>query len=124
MIYHGSISERRELRSNSLNHTEQKKETFPIIITNYETISKDASNFRKDYKWQYIIIDEGHRLKNKDTCLVHEIKKLSTEHRLLLTGTLLQNELIELYNLFNYILPNIFDNPNLFSPFFYKCNWL
>jgi ATP-dependent DNA helicase len=51
---------------------------------------------------------QGHRLKNFDCKLLRELKQLSAENLLLLTGTPLQNNLPELWSLLNFILPNIF----------------
>ena len=57
---------------------------FPIIITSYDILMRDAANFRK-FEWAYLVVDEGHRLKNKDCKLMRELKSLQTNQRLLLT---------------------------------------
>jgi len=57
---------------------------------------------------QITITSQGHRLKNTDCKLLRELKQLSAENLLLLTGTPLQNNLPELWSLLNFILPNIF----------------
>lgn len=62
------------------------------------------------YKWQYLIIDEGQRIKNASCRLVRELKKLPSENRLLLSGTPIQNTLEELWSLLNFVNPQIFDD--------------
>ena len=60
--------------------------SFPVIITTYEMIIKDRVHLAK-YDWGQVIVDEGHRLKNMDSILMHEIKKYPSAGRMLLTGT-------------------------------------
>ena len=63
--------------------------TFPVVITTYEMIIKDRAALAP-YQWGYIVVDEGHRLKNLDCKLMREIKKYQSAGRLILTGTPLQ----------------------------------
>lgn len=63
--------------------------TFPVVITTYEMIIKDRVHFM-NYRWGFIVVDEGHRLKNMDCKLVREIKQIPAEARMVLTGTPLQ----------------------------------
>ena len=63
-------------------------------------------------------IAQGHRLKNKDSKLLRELKALRAGNRLLLTGTPLQNNLVELWALLNFILPDIFDSLETFQGWF------
>jgi ATP-dependent DNA helicase len=83
------------------------------------------------YNWGYIVVDEGHRLKNLDCKLMQEIKKYPSAGRMILTGTplhvsfvwyasialahVLQNNLAELWSLLNFILPDIFDDLDTFQ---------
>ena len=69
----------------------------------------------KEVHWTYIVIDEGHRLKNKDCRLSVELKKIKSKNRLLLTGTPLQNDLEELCALLSYLQPDLFTHHELFS---------
>lgn len=64
----------------------QTKETFPVVVTTYEMIIRDQSHLSK-YNWGYIVVDEGHRLKNLNCRLVQEIKKYPSAGRMILTGT-------------------------------------
>ena len=68
--------------------------------------------------WRYLIIDEAHRLKNEDSQFSQNIRILNTEHRLLLTGTPLQNNLHELWALLNFLLPDVFSSSEEFDEWF------
>ena len=68
--------------------------------------------------WKYLIVDEGHRLKNKDCRLLRELKALKADNRLLLSGTPLQNNLTELWSLLHFILPDIFQDLQTFQTWF------
>lgn len=64
----------------------QTKETFPVVVTTYEIIIRDQPHLSK-YNWGYIVVDEGHRLKNLNCRLMQEIKKYPSAGRMILTGT-------------------------------------
>jgi ATP-dependent DNA helicase len=66
--------------------TEPEISTFPVVITTYEMIIKDRIHLAL-YNWGYIVVDEGHRLKNLDCKLMQEIKKYPSAGRMILTGT-------------------------------------
>ncbi|ETW00554.1 hypothetical protein H310_07139 [Aphanomyces invadans] len=119
MIYHGTTPERKLMRSKQLKRGTQTNPDFPIIITSYEVIIRDASSFNSmGFVWKFMIIDEGHRLKNMDCLLMRELKKCRSENRLLLSGTPLQNNLSELWSLLNFLLPDVFDDLALFQSWF------
>jgi len=59
---------------------------FPVVITTYEMIIRDRAHLAS-YNWGYIVVDEGHRLKNIDCKLMQEIKKYNASSRMILTGT-------------------------------------
>ncbi|CAM8996032.1 unnamed protein product [Rhodiola kirilowii] len=99
--------------------------TFPLIVTSYEVAMNDARRCLRHYKWKYLVVDEGHRLKNSKCKLLRELKYLPVENKLLLTGTPLQNNLSELWSLLNFILPDIFSSHAEFESWFdlsSKCN--
>lgn len=60
--------------------------SFPIVLTTYEMIIRDRAHLQH-YDWGYIVVDEGHRLKNLNCRLMKEIKKYSSAGRMILTGT-------------------------------------
>ncbi|XP_043234686.1 lymphocyte-specific helicase-like [Amphibalanus amphitrite] len=89
----------------------------PVVLTSYGLIMRDARQLSQ-FKWRYLIIDEGHRIKNYECRLVQELKRYSSVNRLLLTGTPLQNNLAELWSLLNFLLPEIFDDLAVFESWF------
>ncbi|KAK9678261.1 hypothetical protein RND81_11G199700 [Saponaria officinalis] len=116
IIYHGDKKERTELRLKHMPKNIGPK--FPIIVTSYEVALTDAGKYLRHYKWKYVVVDEGHRLKNANCKLVKELKRLPIENKLLLTGTPLQNNLAELWSLLNFILPDIFSSHKEFESWF------
>jgi len=66
--------------------------------------------------WQYVVVDEAHRLKNKDCKLTEELRAFQTEHWLLLTGTPLQNNTEELWSLLNLMNPTEFGDLEVSRP--------
>ena len=77
------------------------------MVTSYEMILREKSVFKK-FNWQYMVIDEAHRIKNEESKLSLVIREMKTANRLLLTGTPLQNNLHELWALLNFLLPKVF----------------
>ncbi|CAM0875081.1 unnamed protein product [Alopecurus aequalis] len=115
LIYHGTKDARTELRRKYMPKTVGPD--FPIIITSYEMAMYDAK-FLANYKWKYVVVDEGHRLKNTKCKLLRELKRIPMDNKLLLTGTPLQNNLAELWSLLNFILPDIFSSHQEFESWF------
>uniref|UniRef100_J3MBV3 Uncharacterized protein n=1 Tax=Oryza brachyantha TaxID=4533 RepID=J3MBV3_ORYBR len=84
---------------------EEKKQSrikFDVLLTSYEMINMD-STVLKTIEWECMIVDEGHRLKNKDSKLFGQLKEYRTKHRVLLTGTPVQNNLDELFMLMHFL---------------------
>jgi len=90
---------------------------FAAMLTTYEVALRDASQL-KALKWCYLVVDEGHRLKNRNSKLGAALRGLTTSHRLLLSGTPLQNNLGELWSLLNFCLPALFDSQDNFETWF------
>lgn len=91
---------------------------FNVLITTYEYIIKDKPVLSK-VKWKYQIVDEGHRMKNHHCKLTQILNThYMSPHRLLLTGTPLQNKLPELWALLNFLLPSIFKSVSTFEQWF------
>ncbi|KVI08839.1 ATP-dependent DNA helicase DDM1 [Cynara cardunculus var. scolymus] len=116
IIYHGNRTERDGIRRKSMPKSVGPK--FPIVITSYEIAMNDAKKHLRHYNWKYLVVDEGHRLKNSQCKLLRELKWLHVENKLLLTGTPLQNNLAELWSLLNFILPDIFSSHEEFESWF------
>ncbi|XP_061986239.1 chromatin structure-remodeling complex protein SYD-like isoform X2 [Populus nigra] len=116
IVYSGPPEERRRLFKEKIVH-----QKFNVLLTTYEYLMNkhDRPKLSKIH-WHYIIIDEGHRIKNASCKLNAELKHYQSSHRLLLTGTPLQNNLEELWALLNFLLPNIFNSSEDFSQWFNK----
>ncbi|KAJ3015430.1 choline dehydrogenase 7 [Thoreauomyces humboldtii] len=80
---------------------------FDIILTTYEMAMSGAAQLRP-IPWRCVVLDEAHRLKNKTSKVSEILKTYSMEHRVLLTGTPLQNSLDELWALLNFLQPERF----------------
>ncbi|XP_022973744.1 chromatin structure-remodeling complex protein SYD-like isoform X2 [Cucurbita maxima] len=116
IVYSGPPEERRRLFKERIVH-----QKFNVLLTTYEYLMNkhDRPKLSKIH-WHYIIIDEGHRIKNASCKLNADLKYYRSSHRLLLTGTPLQNNLEELWALLNFLLPNIFNSSEDFSQWFNK----
>jgi len=113
--YHGNKQEREEVRKKSLGR--KRDGGYPVVVTSYEIAMKDRKYLQRLF-WKYIVVDEGHRLKNKHCKLIKELKVYTTANKLLLSGTPLQNNLGELWTMLNFLLPNIFDDSESFQNWF------
>ncbi|XP_021769423.1 CHD3-type chromatin-remodeling factor PICKLE-like [Chenopodium quinoa] len=82
--------------------SKQDRIKFDVLLTSYEMINLDSASL-KPIKWECMIVDEGHRLKNKDSKLFLQLKQYQSKHRVLLTGTPLQNNLDELFMLMHFL---------------------
>ncbi|OAG29231.1 hypothetical protein NEDG_01304 [Nematocida displodere] len=78
-------------------------------ITTYEMCLM-GKNALRGINWQYIVIDEAHRIKNEETMLSKVVRLFPCTHRLLLTGTPLQNNIHELWALLNFLAPEVFSD--------------
>lgn len=90
---------------------------FNVLVTTYEFIMRDRSKLSK-IDWQYIIIDEAQRMKDRQSKLAKDLDRFTAARRLLLSGTPLQNDLRELWSLLNLLLPDVFDDKKIFADWF------
>ena len=79
-----------------------------IIITTYEGYLAEDSWFKKAFVWNYVVLDEGHKIKNDTSLISKALQGLGAEYRLILTGTPLQNNLLELWALLHWLYPEVF----------------
>ena len=86
-------------------------------MTTYEVTNMEKKSLSR-FPWQYLIIDEAHRLKNEASIFATTVRQFNTRYRLLLTGTPLQNNLHELWALLNFLLPDIFSSAEQFDEWF------
>ncbi|XP_044472362.1 CHD3-type chromatin-remodeling factor PICKLE-like isoform X2 [Mangifera indica] len=85
-----------------VSESKQDRIKFDVLLTSYEMVNLDTASL-KPIKWECMIVDEGHRLKNKDSKLFSSLKQYLSKHRVLLTGTPLQNNLDELFMLMHFL---------------------
>uniref|UniRef100_A0A3Q4AZA8 Proliferation-associated SNF2-like protein n=1 Tax=Mola mola TaxID=94237 RepID=A0A3Q4AZA8_MOLML len=116
LLYHGPQPERAKLLK-QIRRPQGPLGMCPVVVTSFE-ISMIDRKFLQRYQWKYLIVDEGHRIKNLNCRLVRELKVLPTDNKLLLTGTPLQNNLAELWSLLNFLLPEVFDDLKSFESWF------
>jgi len=90
---------------------------FELVITSYEGVNICINKLKK-IKWEVLIIDEAHRIKNENAILSKNVRLLQSKFRLLVTGTPLQNNLHELWSLLNFLLPDIFSSSSDFDEWF------
>ncbi|VEU21052.1 DEKNAAC101981 [Brettanomyces naardenensis] len=100
MTYYGSPQQRKEKRRGW-----NTPDSFHVCITSYQLVVQDHAVFRRK-KWQYLILDEAHNIKNFRSQRWRSLLNFNTEHRLLLTGTPLQNNIIELWSLLYFLMPS------------------
>ncbi|KAI8069985.1 SNF2 family N-terminal domain-containing protein [Gongronella butleri] len=86
---------------------------FDVLITTYEMAIASASQLRS-VPWKAAVFDEAHRLKNKQSKVGEILKMFKIDHKLLLTGTPLQNNLDELYSLLSFMQPDVFNDEKQF----------
>ncbi|XP_055849413.1 TATA-binding protein-associated factor 172 [Episyrphus balteatus] len=75
-----------------------------LVVASYDTVRKDIDYFSTIH-WNYCILDEGHIIKNGKTKSSKAIKQLKANHRLILSGTPIQNNVLELWSLFDFLMP-------------------
>ncbi|KAM7385038.1 hypothetical protein PAMP_001137 [Pampus punctatissimus] len=116
LLYHGPQPERAKLQK-QIRRPQGSLSMCPVVVTSFEIAMIDRK-FLQRFQWKYLIVDEGHRIKNLNCRLVRELKMLPTDNKLLLTGTPLQNNLAELWSLLNFLLPEVFDDLKSFESWF------
>ncbi|KAJ8108907.1 hypothetical protein ONZ43_g6283 [Nemania bipapillata] len=120
VLYHGTIEERQQIfRDNIMKHYQKGSPTgkFPVVCTSYEMVLRDHAALSK-IDWAFIVVDEGHRMKNADAKLFRELQQFKSATRLLITGTPLQNNLKELWSLLHFLMPETFLDWEAFEVWF------
>ncbi|KAK8028595.1 SNF2 family N-terminal domain-containing protein [Apiospora marii] len=120
VMYHGTPEDRQAIFKNKIwKHYAKGRPTerFPVVCTSYEMILKDRAALSK-IDWAFIVVDEGHRMKNADSKLFRELMQFKSATRLLITGTPLQNNLKELWSLLHFLMPQTFLDWEAFEDWF------
>lgn len=120
VVYHGSAASRNMLQEYEMYYRNDKGNIikdmtkFNILITTFEIIVTDFADL-KPFNWRICVIDEAHRLKNRNCKLLEGLRQLNLEHRVLLSGTPLQNNINELFSLLNFLEPAQFPSSEAFQ---------
>jgi chromodomain-helicase-DNA-binding protein 1 len=105
IVYTGNEASRKIIREyEMLVDGNIKRVKFNVLLTTYEFILADAP-FLSQLKWQFLAVDEAHRLKNRDSQLYQRLVDFGVPSRLLITGTPMQNTLGELSALMDFLMP-------------------
>ncbi|XP_060973663.1 TATA-binding protein-associated factor BTAF1 isoform X1 [Cannabis sativa] len=104
--YVGSAQDRVSLRDHFDKHN--------VIITSYDVIRKDIDHLGK-LLWNYCILDEGHIIKNAKSKITNAVKQLKAQHRLILSGTPIQNNVMDLWSLFDFLMPGFLGTERQFQ---------
>uniref|UniRef100_A0A8C8EV18 DNA helicase n=1 Tax=Oncorhynchus tshawytscha TaxID=74940 RepID=A0A8C8EV18_ONCTS len=119
IVYHGSLASRQMIQQYEMYCKDDKDHLIPgaykfeALITTFEMILSDCPELR-EISWRCVIIDEAHRLKNRNCKLLDSLKMLDLEHKVLLTGTPLQNTVEELFSLLHFLEPAQFSSESEF----------
>ncbi|KAG0681535.1 hypothetical protein C6P40_004688 [Pichia californica] len=114
VVLQGDKEHRTEIINNVL-----LQANFDVCITSFEMVIREKAKLSK-FRWQYMVIDEAHRIKNEQSSLSQIIRLFYSKNRLLITGTPLQNNLHELWALLNFLLPDVFGDNEIFNEWFEK----
>lgn len=79
-----------------------------LIVTTYDGFKSEESWFKRAFVWSYVVLDEGHKIKNDLSQVSKALQGLGAEYRLILTGTPLQNNMVELWALLRWLYPEVF----------------
>ena len=112
LTYYGSLKERKLKRTGW-----SKNNAFHVCITSYKLVMQDHLMFRRK-KWVYLILDEAQHIKNFRSQRWQTLLQFSSDRRLLLTGTPLQNNLMELWSLMHFLMPAVFGSHKDFQHWF------
>ncbi|KPI37186.1 TATA-binding protein-associated factor MOT1 [Cyphellophora attinorum] len=90
-----------------------------IVVTTYD-ICRNESDVLTALTWNYCVLDEGHLIKNPKAKITQAVKKVNSNHRLILSGTPIQNNVLELWSLFDFLMPGFLGTERVFHDRFAK----
>ncbi|KJZ72209.1 hypothetical protein HIM_08474 [Hirsutella minnesotensis 3608] len=111
MAYVGPPTDRKAMRD-QLGKTD-------IVVTSYDVCRNDSDILEK-HNWNYMVLDEGHLIKNPKAKISQAVKRFGSNHRLILTGTPIQNNVLELWSLFDFLMPGFLGAEKVFLDRFAK----
>ena len=108
-LLHAAKSEREKILDNIDN--------YDVILTTYTTYKNDIDKY-KNISFDYCIIDEAQNIKNPDAIITKAIKNVNAKVKFALTGTPIENNLMELWSIFDFIMPGYLYNKSKFKSIF------
>lgn len=111
VTYAGPPGERGKVRS--------QLTTADVVITSYDIARNDAE-ILAPINWNYLVLDEGHLIKNPKAKVTMAVKRFASNHRLMLSGTPIQNNVLELWSLFDFLMPGFLGTEKVFQDRFAK----
>lgn len=114
LTYFGTMKERKQKRQGWT-----RPNSFHVCITSYNLAVQDSVVLKRK-KWMYLILDEAHNIKNFQSQRWQTLLNFSSQRRLLITGTPLQNSVMELWSLMHFLMPSIFESHSEFKDWFSK----
>ncbi len=105
-VLHGNKDERMALLNEAHN--------YDVVLTTYGTLKNDEEKYN-EISFDYCILDEGQNIKNPLAQNTQSVKSIKAKNRFVLTGTPIENNLIELWSIFDFIMPDYLDNVNNFK---------
>jgi E1A-binding protein p400 len=112
LTYFGSQKERKMKRVGW-----SKFNSFNVCITSYKLVVQDQFAFKRK-QWYYLVLDEAQHIKNFCSQRWQVLLKFNSKRRLLLSGTPLQNDVMELWSLLHFLMPNLFHSHQDFYDWF------
>ena len=119
VLYHGTQASRDLIFDTEFYYFDDRGHVIPgvnkfhVLITSYELVSKDLLRL-SSVRFEAIIIDEGHRIKNSEGMLFQGIQEIQCDHKVILTGTPIQNQISELFTLLNLLDEKVFNSKEAF----------
>ncbi|KAI8824493.1 SNF2 family N-terminal domain-containing protein [Fimicolochytrium jonesii] len=111
VIYTGTAMDRADLR--------RRLHTYDVVIMSYDILRNDIAELKLVH-FNYCILDEGHIIKNPKTKITQAAKSVQAMHRVILSGTPIQNNVLELWSLFDFLMPGFLGTERHFNERFGK----
>lgn len=105
LLYSGLPAERTSLKGQIAKHD--------VVVMSYDVVRNDIA-YLSTLNWNYCILDEGHIIKGAKTKTTKAVKMIKANHRLILTGTPIQNNVLELWSLFDFLMPGFLGTERAF----------
>lgn len=100
--------------ANEINRLSKHFDQYHLVFTTYGTMRNNIATLSQ-YKFEYIVLDESQNIKNSESLTFRSAIQLQSKHRLILTGTPIENSLKDLWAQFHFLQPELLGNETAFS---------